>query len=286
MNAPLRLMAVLAHPDDESIAVGGALAQYAAMGIEVSLVSATRGERGRYFRNENRPNDREVGRIREAELRSAAAILGIRDVHFLDYLDGDLDEADPAEAIGRIVTQLRRVRPDVVVTFDPFGLYGHPDHVAICQFTTAAVAAAADPEFGPRSYPPHQVTKLYYTGWDEATWTPYQAAFKKLISRVDGDVRAAFAWPRWALTTRIDSGDHWRTVWRAVRCHRTQLAVYEGVGRLTEADHRRLWGSQTFYRALSRVNGGRAVESDLFAGIERGAVAEPDEREEPRGNAA
>jgi hypothetical protein len=71
--------------------------------------------------------------------------LGIREVNFLDYIDGDLDQADPAEAITKIVSHLKRIRPHVVITFDPNGAYGHPDHIAICQFTTAAVLAAADP---------------------------------------------------------------------------------------------------------------------------------------------
>src|SRR5688500_13119669 len=159
-----RLMAVLAHPDDESFAVGGALAKYAALGVETYVVTATRGERGRHFTDVDRPSDEEVGRVREAELRAAARVLGVREVTFLDYHDGEVDAADPAEAVARIVAELRRVRPHVVLTFDPFGLYGHPDHVAICQLTTAAVAAAADPGFDAGAAPAHRVAKLYYTG--------------------------------------------------------------------------------------------------------------------------
>lgn len=138
-------MAVLAHPDDETLGVGGILAYYAARGVSTHVVSATRGERGPYFTNENRHSDAEVGRVREEELRAAARELGVRDVAFLDYIDGALDRADPREAIARIAGHLRRVRPQVVVTFDPFGGYGHPDHIAISQFTTTAVCVAADP---------------------------------------------------------------------------------------------------------------------------------------------
>src|SRR5215213_1761455 len=121
MDASRKLLAVLAHPDDESLGVGGTLAAYAAAGAETYVVTATRGERGRYFTNESRPSDEEVGRVREAELRAAAGELGARELVVLDYMDGDLDRADPQEAIGRIVDQLRRVRPHVVLTFDPFG---------------------------------------------------------------------------------------------------------------------------------------------------------------------
>jgi LmbE family N-acetylglucosaminyl deacetylase len=268
MKEPRRLMAVLAHPDDESLGVGGTLAKYAAAGVEVSLVTATRGERGRHFTNENRPSDEEVGRVREGELRAAARELGIRDVTLLGYLDGELDRADPAEAVGRIVAHLRRVRPQVVVTFDPFGAYGHPDHVAICQLTTAAVLAAADPEYSADAAASHRVTKLYYFVTDQPRWNVYQSAFRRLVSRVDGEDRLAIAWPGWAVTARIDTREQQEVVWGAVQCHRTQLAIYAGLAELSDEEHTALWGSQTFYRALSLVNGGRETENDLFAGIQ------------------
>lgn len=265
-SRPLRLMAVLAHPDDESLGVGGLLATYAARGVETYVVTATRGERGRYFTNENRPSDAEVGRVREAELRAAARELGVREVALLDYIDGELDRADPQEAVGRIVAHIRRVRPQVVVTFDPFGAYGHPDHVAICQLTTAAVLAAADSTC-PTDAAPHDVSKLYYFVLDEGAWATYQSAFKRLTSRVDGQERAAVPWPAWAVSAAIDTRDQWRTVWRAVRCHETQLAVYGRLDELTPDQHEALWGSEMFYRAFSRVNGGRSRETDLFAGV-------------------
>ena len=143
----LRLMCVLAHPDDESLGTGGALALSAAEGIATYLVTATRGERGRFGDAVTRPAPDVVGRTREAELRAAAEELGLREVCFLDYPDGALDGVDAAEAIARIAGHLRRVRPQVVVTFGPEGAYGHTDHIAISQFTTAAVVAAADPSW-------------------------------------------------------------------------------------------------------------------------------------------
>src|SRR5688572_32677364 len=139
----LTLMGVLAHPDDESLGMGGVLARYAAEGVATHLVTATRGERGRFFDDANRPDGAEVGRVREAELRAAAQALGVREVRLLGYHDGDLHRAEPREAVRRVAAELRRVRPQVVVTFDPFGAYGHPDHVAICQITSAAIVAAA-----------------------------------------------------------------------------------------------------------------------------------------------
>lgn len=261
-------MAVLAHPDDESLGVGGALAAYAARGVETHLVTATRGERGRFFTNENRPADAEVGRVREGELRAAAHALGVREVTLLDYVDGALDQADADEAVRRIVGHLRRVRPQVVLTFDQFGLYGHPDHVAICQLTTAAVLAAGDPAFRTDGdAAPHRVSKLYYRVLDGQGWGAYQSAFKRLSSRVDGTERVAVAWPDWSISARIDTRSVWETVWRAVRCHATQLAMYARLGELTTDEHEALWGASTFYRAASTVNGGRTAETDLFEGV-------------------
>jgi LmbE family N-acetylglucosaminyl deacetylase len=266
-SAPRRLVAVLAHPDDESLGVGGALATYAARGVETYVVTATRGERGRFFTNENRPDDAEVGRVREAELRAAARELGVRDVTLLDYLDRELDRADPIEAVGRIVAQLRRVRPQVVVTFDPFGAYGHPDHVAICQLTTTAVTVAADATYDAGAGAPHAVSKLYYFVNDEPKWAAYQAAFKTLVSRVDGVERRATPWPDWSISATLDTRPYADRVWRAVRRHETQMAIYQSLEGLTPEQHAALWGRLTFYRAASLVNGGRERETDLFAGV-------------------
>src|SRR5689334_10082394 len=125
MTGSLRLMCILAHPDDESLGMGGMLARYAEEGIETYLVTATRGERGRFGDAAVRPSLEVVGNARESELRAAGKELGIREIHFLDYIDGDLDRANPVEAQRKIVPFIRRVQPHVVVTFGPDGAYGH-----------------------------------------------------------------------------------------------------------------------------------------------------------------
>ena len=251
----LKLLAIGAHPDDESLGMGGVLARCAEEGIETYVLTATRGQRGRFFDNTNRPDDDAVGRVREDELRCAARELGVREVTLLDYRDGSLDRADHAEATAAIAAHIRRIGPQVVLTFDQYGAYGHPDHVAICQFATAACVAAGG------------VAKLYYMVHDQAKWDAYQSAFKRLVSTVDGVERVATAWPEWSITTRIDTRKQWPVVWRAVQCHRTQNAIYANLGNLTEAEHEAIWGSQTYYRVFSTVNGGRALETDLFAGL-------------------
>ena len=268
-----RLLAILAHPDDESLGAGGTLARYAAEGVETHLVTATRGEAGRYYGDRPRPGDDEVGRVREAELRAAAAVLGVRDVRVLGHPDGGVDGVPVAGILPELVREIRRVRPQVVVTFDPWGAYGHPDHVAVSQLATAAVVAAADPGYGSSagsgdSSGHHRVAKLYYLAWDAPTWAAYQAAFKSLTSRVDGEERRAMPWPEWSITTRVDTRAYWETVWAAVRCHETQMAIYGPLAELTPEHHQGLWGTQTFYRAFSTVNGGRAAETDLFEGID------------------
>lgn len=268
MGERLKLMAVLAHPDDESLGTGGTLARYAAAGVETYLVTATRGERGWFGAPEDYPGPDALGQIREGELRAAAAVLGLREVALLDYKDGDLDQADPQEAIAKIVGHLRRVRPQVVITFAPDGAYGHPDHIAISQFATAALVAAADPQYpGPEEQRSHRVSKLYYRVSTREEMAVYQAAFGDLVMRIDGVERRAVAWEEWMITTRIDTTAYWRQVWQAITCHRTQLPGYGTLAQLPDEEHRRLWGVQTYYRALSLVNGGRRIERDLFEGL-------------------
>src|SRR5215216_24021 len=225
---PRRLMAVLAHPDDESLGIGGTLAKYASEGVDVFLVTATRGDAGRFrgLRSDDprHPGALALSRIRESELRAAARVLGVREVSVLDYHDGHLHRTRPRDVIGRIAGEVRRARPDVVVTFGPDGAYGHPDHIAISQFTTAAIVAASDPafEYDGVEAKTHAVSKLYYIAWPEATWTAYQAAVRRLVSTVDGVERQATPWPDWAITTMIDASEFWVTVWRAVSCHESQ----------------------------------------------------------------
>lgn len=272
MGEVLKLMCVLAHPDDESLGTGGTLAKYAAEGVETYLVTATRGERGRFGDLKEQPAPAEVGRIREAELREAARVLGLKEVAFLDYLDKDLDKAATAEAVSKIVGHLRRIRPQVVITFGPDGGYGHPDHIAISQFTAAAVIAAADAGYSAPGRP-HRVSKLYFMCWPRGKWDAYQAAFRRIAVEVDGAERRPAPWPDWAITTVIDTAAWWPTVWRAICCHKTQLAIYGQLEHLPEDLHRHLWGSQEYYRVFSTVNGGREQETDLFAGL-RGPQAD------------
>jgi LmbE family N-acetylglucosaminyl deacetylase len=268
MTDALKLMCVLAHPDDESLGNGGILAKYAAEGIKTSLVTATRGERGWFGDEQEYPGLEALGKMRENELLDAAEVLDIGYLDFLNYIDGDLDQAHPAEVIAKIVGHLRHVRPDVAVTFGPYGGYGHPDHIAISQFTAAAIVEAANPNsVYHQNMAPHSVSKLYYMAETDDVFALYQSVFGNLVMHIDGAKRGIVPWPSWSVTTKIDTWKYWRTVSHAISCHRTQLPAYHVLDQLSDEQRRVLWGTQNYYRVFSLVNGGRQVEEDLFEGL-------------------
>ncbi len=266
---PRRLMAVLAHPDDEAFNFGSVLAMYAAEGVYTAVLTATRGERGWQGPPEANPGPHALGRLREQEMAAAVRLLHIGEHHFLDYVDGDLDQADPIEAVGRIVAHLRRVRPQVIVTFDAAGVYGHPDHIAISQFTQAALVAAADSAYRPDLGAPHRTDKLYWMVLSEAEQAAFnQAMGGEMLFPVDGVERRAHGWPDWQVTTVVDARDFWRQGWESTLVHASQSAALAAAfGGLSDEQQAAIWGIARFYRVYSLVNGGRARETDLFAGI-------------------
>jgi LmbE family N-acetylglucosaminyl deacetylase len=263
-----RLLCILAHPDDEALAMGGVLARYAAEGVETYLMTATSGERGWLGAPGEHPGERRLAQIREAELRAAAEILGIRGLSLLRYPDGALATAEPAAVIGRIARAVRQIRPQVVVTFGPDGVTGHPDHVAISQLTTGALLCAADPSYRtPEGEATHRVAKLYYLAPTRAGLDLYDRIFGDSAMSVDGLRRAVPGWPEWSISAGIASRPYAQQVWRAVSCHRSQLPMLDALAALPAATHEKLWGLTTFYRAYSLVNAEQQHEIDLFAGL-------------------
>lgn len=268
MPENLRLLAVLAHPDDESMAAGATLAYYAAQGVETYLVTATRGERGWFGIPAVNPGLNGMARTREAELAAAARVLGIREVAYLNYIDGDLDKADPAEAVARLVSEVRRIRPQVVFTFPPDGAYGHPDHIAISQFTEAALVCAADASYRDAHLrAPHRVSKLYYQVDSFDLVELVNELTGGLTMEVDGEERQHVGWHDWAITTRLPVEEYWETAWEAVRSHGSQLPGLGPIKDLPPETQKKIWGTGNFYRVYSLVNGGRKVETDLFEGL-------------------
>ncbi len=268
MAEELRLLAVFPHPDDETLGLGGTLAKYSAEGVATFLVCATRGERGWFDSEGPDPGLEAVGRIREAELRCAAEQLGLREVCFLDYLDGDVDKADPNEIIARIVGHIRRIKPQVIVTFPPDGAYGHPDHIALSQFTAAAIVCAADASFqGADQQAAHRTTKFYYMVDSEEIVQFAIDAFGGISMDVDGITRKHVAWADWEITTHIDANLYIDTIHKAVHCHKSQLPGYGPLAESPAEEMVKWFGKGDFYRVFSMVNGGRNAETDLFEGL-------------------
>lgn len=231
----LTLVAVFAHPDDESFAVGGTLAKYAAEGVEVVVVSATRGEAGVH---DGGPS--EAAALREAELGRAADALGVRRVRLLGYPDGALPEVDADEAVSRIVSLLRELRPDVVVTFGPDGISGHRDHVTVSEWVTAAFDALDRTDSSRR---------LYYIA-------------PSLATRQGCGVPDAPPLPEDAVG--IDVEAHLETKVRAMQAHASQDPPYSG-DPVREAE--RMACHEWFVLARPRPATVSGWRDDLFSGM-------------------
>lgn len=167
------LLAVLAHPDDESFGMGGTLALYARQGWQVYLICATRGEAGTVD-PEHLQGHASIADLRESELRCAAGHLGLLGIIFLNYRDsgmaGSADNTHPRAHIAQpletvaadVLRHLRALKPEVVVTFDPIGGYRHPDHIHIHKATVLAFEKASDANYLPEAGEPFQPARLYF----------------------------------------------------------------------------------------------------------------------------
>jgi len=268
MNEPLKLLAVFPHPDDETLGMGSTLARYSAEGVETHLLCATRGERGWFDSEGPDPGLEAVAQIREAELRCAAEHLGLHEVSFLGYIDGDVDQSSPEEIIGRIVSHVRRIKPHIVVTFGPDGAYGHPDHIALSQFTSGALVCAADRNFVDANLQsPHRVLKLYYMVDSKDIVKLAIDAFGGISMDIDGVTRHHVGWEDWQITTWLDNKEYVDRVQEAMLCHKSQIPGYSPLDKWSVAELETIFGTGHFYRAISLVNGGRKVETDLFEGL-------------------
>jgi LmbE family N-acetylglucosaminyl deacetylase len=276
------MLAVLAHPDDETFGMGGTLALYASRGVEVHLVCATRGEVG-----EMDPKLLEgfasIAERRESELCCAADMLGLKAVHFLDYRDSGMPgspdnthpmalAAQPVEAVAEKVAQwIRRLKPQVVLTFDPVGGYYHPDHIAIHKASVAGVELAKLPQTGETVLEGHTVQKFYYHTMPKgfirtAVW------LMKLVGKdpskfgtnkdIDLEAIARVSFPTHAVI-RYHQVEKLRA--KASACHESQGGKKMGGGPLGFL--LRLFSSKdTFMRAYPPVTGGK-MERDLFDGV-------------------
>lgn len=279
-NLP-RLMGIFAHPDDESFGMAGTLNRSTRTGHPTAIVCATRGEEGQ-IADPKLATPENLGEVREHELRAACAAVGVSDVTFLDYIDGHLAEADEREAIGRIVRQIRRFRPDVVVTFEQNGGYGHVDHMAIHRLTLAAITASADP----RQYPdvlggdlrPHRVTKVYYNAIprERIVQMVKEAQARGQQDFIPGGDEATLAiedmgTPMADITTFVTLDDEdYVAKRRSMAAHATQMPADSPFAQASDAELRQAMGTETFQLTQPPISarGFSTPENDLFAGLE------------------
>jgi LmbE family N-acetylglucosaminyl deacetylase len=167
------VLGIFPHPDDEAYAAGGTLALAARSGARVTVVSATRGERGNHFRRDLRET-RTLALIRSAELACSCRAIGAEPPLFLDQPDGSLADANFSDVVAQIVRLLRSQQPQVVISLGADGAYGHPDHVALHRLVVAAVRAAAGGDrFAPQDFgPPHRVRRVLYCAFAPGLFRP------------------------------------------------------------------------------------------------------------------
>ncbi|RLC93625.1 MAG: GlcNAc-PI de-N-acetylase [Chloroflexi bacterium] len=270
------LLAIFAHPDDESFGPGGTLAKYAAEGVTVHLICATMGEAGASDAPDPDGCDN-LARQREQELRCAADILRLEEIHLLGYRDsgmaGSPDNQHPRALVQadldtlskQVADLMRRLRPQVALTFDPFGGYGHPDHIAMHRATVAAFEQLPESE---------RPQKLYFTTlprtilrWAVRLMPLFGVNPEAIGKNQDVNLRAALEHELPA-TTRVDIGDYYEIKQQAGSCHASQLSGPGSFwGRLPRWLVRRWQSTEAFHRAVPPFRRSERVERDLFAGI-------------------
>ena len=267
----LSMLAVFAHPDDESLMMGGTLARYAREGAEVSLICATRGEWGA-ISDPALATQETLALVREGELRDACRVLGVTRLEFLDCPDSGVNHTYWPEIEEKIVRHIREFRPHVIVTFGPDGLYGHPDHIAVSMLTTAAFKSAGETccftDQLEQGLQPHQAEKLYYAQFP-------QTLVPEMLEALSVDHEAPAPWgfdadsfgvPEELISTRVDVADDVMTKLRALRCHRTQLAA-DNIFTFIDDETARRFLSQEYYRLVGAETIGGIIEDDLFDNV-------------------
>ncbi len=286
-HRPRRTMLVVyAHPDDESFGNAGTIARYSAEGVAVHYACATRGEVGTVEPG-LLADYADVAALRTAELQCAAEALGLAAVHYLGYRDsgmpGSADNRHPqalvqaplARVTGQVVALIRALHPQVVVTFNPYGGYGHPDHIACYKATRAAFGQAGDatryPEQMGAGLHPWRPRKLYYSTMG-TTMMRLGLGVMRLARRdprrfgTNADVDLVrVVEEATPITTEIACGDYLAQKERAWQCHQSQLGGMGAMARLPLPLRRRVLGVETFTRAEPPWSPGARRERNLFA---------------------
>ncbi|MFZ5858390.1 MAG: PIG-L deacetylase family protein [Chloroflexota bacterium] len=277
------LLAVLAHPDDESFGLGGTLALYAKRGYRTYLICATRGEAGTVD-EEHLHGFKNIADMRTAELDCAAGHLGLKDVIYLGYRDSGMPGSDDNkhpdaqiqhsvdEVAGRVVKVIRDLQPDVVLTFDPIGGYKHPDHIHIHKATVLAFEKAADASFHPEAGAPFQPRGLYFQvfpRWFLKVMTRIMPIFGKDPAKWgrNGDINLKeLAEVDFPVHVRLDIREVDDVKREAGACHASQGGV--GMRRGLMGFVTKVFGeNEDYMRAYPPVDGNFNRLGDLFDGI-------------------
>ena len=286
-----RLMAVHAHPDDESSKGAATTARYAAEGHEVMVLTLTGGERGDILNPAmDVPGVRDrISEVRQEEMAEAARILGVKQ-RWLGFVDSGLPEGDPLpplpegcfalvpleESTRALVKVIREFRPHVVTTYDENGGYPHPGHIRCHEVTMAAYEAAADPEYFPEDGEPWEIKKVYYShGFIRKRLELFQEEYERR-----GEPFPMADWlKKWKtergdmmvrVTTQVTCGDYFPQRDDALRAHATQIDPNGSFFAVPLDIQQKIWPTEEFELAKTRVTTS-IPETDLFAGLEEDA---------------
>ncbi|KOX21418.1 GlcNAc-PI de-N-acetylase [Saccharothrix sp. NRRL B-16348] len=293
MVEKLRLMAVHAHPDDESSKGAATMARYVAEGHEVMVVTCTGGEAGSILNPAmDRPDVLEnIAEIRRQEMARAAEILGVQH-RWLGFVDSGLPEGDPLpplpegcfalvpleESTPPLVQAIREFRPHVIVTYDENGGYPHPDHIRCHEVSIAAFDAAGDPERYPELGEPWQPLKLYYShGFSRAKLMAFHEAliaegqespYAEWLAGWDTDKPDVIE----RVTTRVECADFFPVRDEALKAHATQIDPESRWFAVPLEMQRSVWPTEEYELARSLVDS-TVPEDDLFAGVRERVTA-------------
>ena len=276
----LSVLTAFGHPDDEGFGCGGTLAMLAARGARITVVCATNGDVGE-ISDASLATHQTLARVRQEEMRQAMAVMGITDLRFLGYRDSGMQgtedndhpdslyRAEPGKVVAQVVDIMRESRPEIVITHDPSGGYGHPDHTTFHRHVTQAFSLAADPSYSGTSVERPQ------------TWTPrllYYVCFPRSNFRrmwqqmLDSGITPPFASlevetigsPDELVTTVVDVGPYVDVKITSLNCHRTQMDPNGPFAQLPPEMVRELMSTEYFTLAAPE---GASREADLLAGL-------------------
>lgn len=277
-----RMFGFYAHPDDEILGPGGTVALYARQDVHIEWVCTTRGEAGEIAPTTDATRET-LPAVREQEMHCSAKLLGIQQVHFLGYRDSGMagtaenDHADAyinskdSEVVPRLVELIRRVRPHVILTFEPYGGYGHPDHIKIHHHTHLAITAAADPAYHPELGAAWNTPRLFYPFIPLATFQAMRermAAQGMDVSFFDSmEERIEKGWPDDQVHAVINIEETISQKLNAFHCHATQFGPDNLFRQLSEPAMAEIFSHEHFALARPEPEPGLML-STLFEGLE------------------